>query len=304
MAARIPIPEELRDRAFSIAEGNAAGLTKKALARQSLARPYRGVRATEPALTSREQVLRFGPRLRGGQALSGPSALRVYGLPVPRRHRSETVDVLARQSASRPRAAGVRARRIRDDLWEADLIEGVRVVPVPLLFTLLASSFSETELVTVGDAMISDFDRYPGRVSSGSLTQLTCLEDAVERWGRLRGCSVLRGALPRLREHVASPPESWLRCLIVDAGIEEPAVNADIHAGGRFLARGDLVFRAQRVVVEYEGEVHLSPAQFRRDITRTEALIAAGWRVIRVTHADLFPDAAAFLARLRAALSR
>ena len=304
MAARIPIPEELRDRAFGIAEGNAAGLTKKALARQSLARPYRGVRATEPAHDTREQVLRFGPRLRGGQALSGPSALHAYGLPVPRRHRSTTVDVLCRQSASRPRAAGVRARRIRDELWEADLIDGVRVVPAPLLFALLGSSFSETELITVGDAMISDFDRYPGRVSSGSMTPLSSLEDAVERWGRLRGCSVLRSALPRLREHVASPPESWLRCLIVDAGIEEPAVNADIHAGGRFLARGDLVLRTQRVIVEYEGEGHLSPAQFRRDITRTEALIAAGWRVIRVTHADLFPDAAAFLARLRAALSR
>ncbi|PPG29841.1 hypothetical protein C5B97_12915 [Pseudoclavibacter sp. RFBB5] len=304
MADRRPIPDELRGRAFGIAEGNAAGLSTKALARQSLVRPYRGVRATEPAHDSREQVLRFGPRLRDGQALSARSALLVYGLPLPRRHRSAIVDVLVRQSASRPRAEGVLARRIRDDLWAADRIEGVQVVTLPLLFALLAGSFSETELITVGDAMISSFDRYPGRMSPGPLVRLSSLFDMGERWGRLRGGAVLHRALPRLREHVASPPESWLRCIIVDAGIEEPAVNADIYEGGRFLARGDLVFRDQRVVVEYEGEGHLSPAQFRRDITRTESLIAAGWRVIRITHADLFPSPATFLDRLRAALAR
>jgi hypothetical protein len=39
----------------------------------------------------------------------------------------------------------------------------------------------------------------------------------------------------------------------MDAGLPEPEVNPDIrNASGRFVGRGDLVYRRWRVIVEYD----------------------------------------------------
>jgi very-short-patch-repair endonuclease len=61
----------------------------------------------------------------------------------------------------------------------------------------------------------------------------------------------------------------------------------------------DLVFGRQRVILEYEGDGHRTDAvQWMRDIRRHDAMVAAGWRVIRVTRHDLFVARPEFLARL------
>lgn len=83
--------------------------------------------------------------------------------------------------------------------------------------------------------------------------------------------------------------ESLLRFELVAGGLPEPEVNVDIlDRAGRFLGRGDLVYRRQRVVVEYDGWYHERDArQRRKDILRRERLEAAGWRVIVVTALDM-----------------
>ncbi|MDP3209798.1 MAG: DUF559 domain-containing protein, partial [Rhodoglobus sp.] len=65
--------------------------------------------------------------------------------------------------------------------------------------------------------------------------------------------------------------------------------------------RGDLVFPRQRVVVEYLGDYHRDPAQWRRDVSRASRLREAGWFVLEVTIDDL-RDSADFLNRLRRVL--
>ena len=55
---------------------------------------------------------------------------------------------------------------------------------------------------------------------------------------------------------------------------------------GRFIGEGDLVYPEEMVLVEYEGDGHRERGQFRRDISRVEEFVAAGWRVIRVTADD------------------
>jgi very-short-patch-repair endonuclease len=60
---------------------------------------------------------------------------------------------------------------------------------------------------------------------------------------------------------------------------------------GRFVGRVDLAFPDQRVAVEYDGAWHAGPGQLARDRRRLNALVAAGWRVVHLTAADLHdPD--------------
>ena len=73
-------------------------------------------------------------------------------------------------------------------------------------------------------------------------------------------------------------------------------------ARGGFVARVDLAFPAQRVAVEYDGAWHAEPGRFAKDRRRLNALLAAGWRVVHLTAADLrTPDAVA--ARIAEALA-
>lgn len=54
--------------------------------------------------------------------------------------------------------------------------------------------------------------------------------------------------------------ETWLRLLIVVAGLPEPVTNLNVHdASGRWIARPDLLYPAYRVAIEYDGYHHGGP---------------------------------------------
>ncbi|MGY1793699.1 endonuclease domain-containing protein [Geodermatophilus sp. SYSU D00525] len=69
------------------------------------------------------------------------------------------------------------------------------------------------------------------------------------------------------------------------ASCPEPQV--EVRHAGRFVARVDLAFPEARLAVEYEGEHHVGGVQIVRDDERRARLRAAGWRVIRLSAADL-----------------
>ncbi len=87
------------------------------------------------------------------------------------------------------------------------------------------------------------------------------------------------------------------------ARLPEAELNAVVlDAAGGFLARGDLVYRAWKVVVEYDGFHHeRDPRTRQHDLRRRELLEAAGWTVIVITAADLARPASV-PARVHAAL--
>jgi G:T-mismatch repair DNA endonuclease (very short patch repair protein) len=129
------------------------------------------------------------------------------------------------------------------------------------------------------------------------------LRDRVDAY-RGRGKRRAAAALERIREGAESRPETLVRLALVDAGLPEPEVNVDIHdEAGRFLGRGDLVYRRWRLVVEYDGDQHrVDTMQFDRDVRRLDDLAAAGWRVIRVVGRSFFQDCAATVERVARAL--
>jgi hypothetical protein len=111
---------------------------------------------------------------------------------------------------------------------------------------------------------------------------------AMVRWGRgRRGVAGARHSLPHLDAGSESPGESLARAHLVLAGVPRPECNVDIIANGEWLARADLVWRAAKLIVEYDGAVHLSEEQRRSDAARRNLLQAAGWQVIVLTANDL-----------------
>ncbi len=117
----------------------------------------------------------------------------------------------------------------------------------------------------------------------------------VVAWGTgRRGAVQARRALGWLNPGAASPMESWARVRMLLGGLPHPELNAVLRdrAGG-WLASGDFVWRAARLVVEYDGVVHLPEAARRADARRRALLTAEGWTVVTITADDVLrrPDA-------------
>lgn len=84
-----------------------------------------------------------------------------------------------------------------------------------------------------------------------------------------------------------SPPESWVRVACAMAGLPAPVPQYEVVQDGVWLARVDLAWPEHRVIVEYDGEHHFEGLQIAKDDVRLKALVVAGWRVIRLSAADL-----------------
>ena len=92
--------------------------------------------------------------------------------------------------------------------------------------------------------------------------------------------------------------ERKLKRLIEEAGLPGPQLNARL--GGR---EHDAVWAEQRLVVEVDGyAAHGTKAAFEGDRERDAELAASGWRVVRVTWAQLRDQPVAVATRLTRAL--
>ncbi len=155
------------------------------------------------------------------------------------------------------------------------------------------------DLIAVGDAIVREPWHDEDPPTMATLEDLEAATDA----GRRIGVAQLRDALPRIRTRSASRTETWMRLVLVDAGFPEPDLNVDVIERGRWLACVDGAWPAEKIAFEFEGRHHLlDPDQWARDIARYEALVAAGWIVMRVTWEDLRDRPGAFAERVRRAL--
>jgi very-short-patch-repair endonuclease len=87
------------------------------------------------------------------------------------------------------------------------------------------------------------------------------------------------------------------------AGFPEVEVNGVIvNSLGQTIAHGDLVYRAYRTILEYEGDHHRTDErQFNIDIERLDELAEERWRVIRVSK-ELLRKRATLLGKVDTAL--
>jgi hypothetical protein len=257
----------------AVAEG---ALTERQLREGPYVRVLHGVYA-DPSLP-RDHVLRCRAAallMPAGAVLGGRSAAAIHGAPAPSYGDPVTVVLPVPLKWTGPK--GVRVHRTT--LRAGDSRPGTDGLPVtsPLRTAWdLALLESLPTAVGVLDGMLRQ-----GLVTTPGLRGLA--DHAPGRWGVRR----VRRAVDHVDGRSESPPESWVRVACVLGGLPAPVPQYEIVHGGAWLARVDLAWPEQRVVVEYEGEHHFDGLQIARDDARLARLTAAGWTVIRLSAADL-----------------
>jgi hypothetical protein len=120
---------------------------------------------------------------------------------------------------------------------------------------------------------------------------------------RSPGLRALAAALELVDPGAQSPRESYLRLLLIDAGLPRPQTEIPVLAAdGLPVAYLDLGWEEQMVAVEYDGDQHRTDRrQYVNDIQRIEMLEQMGWIVVRVVAED---RPANIIRRARAALAK
>jgi very-short-patch-repair endonuclease len=275
------LPGDLSGRPFTVREALAAGVEPSRLRRTDLVVPFRGARIlVARAGDADDFVLRCRALLarRPDAVLSHSTAARMLGLPIPWRIRDE-LHLTVAPPGRPPRIAGVHSHGTPISGRDITHAHGMPVTAPARTWADLSHTLTVRELVALGDAIIHWRSR---RSTIGELRASGCSPGA-------RGAARARRALGLMHERSESPQESLLRVILAEAGLPPPDVNVDLRGpDGRFLARPDLRFPEQRVIVEYEGDHHrVDRVQWQRDLVRTTGLQAAGEEVVRVGSAHL-----------------
>lgn len=122
------------------------------------------------------------------------------------------------------------------------------------------------------------------------------------RYRGRRGISRARRAVDLFDAGAQSPKESWLRVVLVQAGLPRPHTQIPVsdEFGDEF-AYLDMGWEDVKVAVEYDGEQHRTDQrQYRWDIRRSEMLERRGWIIVRVVAGER-PESV--VSRVRAALA-
>lgn len=160
-------------------------------------------------------------------------------------------------------------RRQRDGLWLTSPLRTVldlcRSLPLHEAVAVIDSALRRG-LVTVEELTAGLCELPPGR-------------------GRQRVARVLRLMDPQS----GSVLESLCRVLLVQAGLAPEQTQLVVRtSAGRWIGRVDFAWTSVRLVVETDGfAFHADRASYRKDRRRGNALVLAGWRVLRFSWEDV-----------------
>lgn len=204
------------------------------------------------------------------------TAARIFGWPLPSRLMNDRLYLCTSDRNLRIGVAKVSLRRTQH-LTPARWLDLPVLAPAEV-FIRLGAHLNLTDLVKIGDAAIGNWHGPPQ-------TTIDEIAVALKSHSRLSGRRNLVKAVNLVRPGVDSPQETGLRLWAVSVGLPEPAVHPQIESD---LARGviepDLGYEDARLALEYDSELHReSGKQWARDIERDEALVDAGWTVLKVT---------------------
>jgi hypothetical protein len=83
-----------------------------------------------------------------------------------------------------------------------------------------------------------------------------------------------------------SPKESWLRLVLINAGLPRPTTQIRV-TDGELVAYLDMGWEEPMVALEYDGDHHRTDRrQYIRDIRRAEMVDRLGWHVLKVIKED------------------
>jgi hypothetical protein len=110
----------------------------------------------------------------------------------------------------------------------------------------------------------------------------------AQRYPGARGLKSLRTVLPLVDGGAASPRETWLRLLLVDAGLPRPTTQIPVVEGrGRLVRVLDMGWEDFMVGAEYDGDQHRTDRpQYAKDVRVKRKLANLGWNVTYVIKED------------------
>ncbi|OBF05096.1 endonuclease domain-containing protein [Mycobacterium sp. 852002-10029_SCH5224772] len=193
---------------------------------------------------------------------------------------------------NRRRPPGILTHR---DRVEEDEIEIVAAMPVtsPVRTALdLGCWYPTTTAVAAIDAL-----------ARATNVKAADLELLARRYAGRRGIARARQAVDLFDAGAQSPKESWLRIVLIQAGLPRPQTQIPVvNEFGSAIAYLDMGWEDVKVAVEYDGEQHRSDRyQYTWDLRRSEMLQRHGWIVVRVVAGD---RPAEVVRRVRDALAR
>lgn len=288
MAKACMVPQVLRRGAFSVAEAEAAGLSRRQLQGSAWRRVCHGwYRWVGCELT--DQV-RFTPIARGlpeGFAFAGVAAARLHGIDLPLRGRPEVIVPVPAIDSERVEAA---IRRVQLDAGEIVWRGGFPVT------SRLRTCFDLAARLPLVEAVIA-----LDQALALHLVELPALQDYVRSHAGANGVIRARRAIELAEPRSESPMETRLRLLLLLGGLPRPEAQVDLRTpAGRFVARVDLFYREPGVALEYDGENHRD--RMIDDNRRQNGIQKLGIRVLRYTGPDLRDRPEAVVAEVRAAL--
>ncbi|WP_439693688.1 endonuclease domain-containing protein [Curtobacterium sp. SP.BCo] len=238
------------------------------------------------------------PILLPGQFVSHVSAAVLWGLPVPVGDGDAApVHITSVIPSAQPRRTGVIGHRIAPDRVSVTERWGVPASTLAALWIDCGALLTVDQLVVLGDAVVSEHR---------CRTTIDDLRRALVRAGARAGVRRLRAALELVRVGAGSPQETRARLAIVRAGLPEPELQVEIHDdAGWFVARVDMAYPRQRIVIEYEGDHHRTDAeQWASDLRRHREVERLGWALVRWSRSDLGRHRSGALDHLRSLLER
>lgn len=219
----------------------------------------------------------------------------IAGLSASALHGAKWVDGTAPLEivcANRNPQPGIRVHgeAIRED--EFGVINGVPVTTPTRTALDLGCWYQRSEAVAAIDALARATD-----------LKTSDVELLAQRYPGRRGIRQARAALGLADAGAQSPKETWLRLVLVDAGLPRPQTQIAVRDEfGNAIAYLDMGWEDIKVAVEYDGDQHRSDRrQYNWDIRRLEHLERLGWIVVRVVAGDKPAD---IVRRARSALAR
>lgn len=240
--------------------------------------PHRGVRLPSGATSPHDLIDAALVAAPSSAVVSGLSAAILWGAPVPMRFLNHPVELTVPPGGFHVARPGVRCRRRTLHSDHVTAHEGRRLISPLRVVIDVGEHLSTADIVAVADDLLRR-----GMVDEELLAHW------AHRLRRRKGIRRVREALEYVDPRAESPRESVMRFHLWQQGYQALRPNADIHdSHGRFLARGDLVDHERRIVVEYDGEHHLSRTGQTIDASRRLALNAEGWFHVTIVAEDLF----------------
>ncbi|MDT5225286.1 MAG: hypothetical protein QOG19_2693 [Mycobacterium sp.] len=193
---------------------------------------------------------------------------------------------------NRHRMPGIQTRSDRIENDEIDTAAGIAVTSPARTALDLGCWYPTMTAVAAIDALARAVD-----VKAGDVELL------IGRYSGRRGIVRARQAVDLFDAGAQSPKESWLRVVLIQAGLPRPETQIPVLDDfGNAIAYLDMGWEGLKVAVEYDGQQHRNDGrQFAWDIKRSEMLQRRGWIVIRVLAGD---KPAEIVRRVRAALAQ